>query len=158
MATSTSGNVVGFTTLYDLRRTKNVWMRASYTFSSPKERVMVPTPPLAWSIPACRTCVQSFHSASTSATASKGTVDFRYGEGTDYNGPMLFGKKILQRTGVNFVANLGSGTPCSHSSSIYNEGENRGTYTLDGTLNGATPRPAVHHRHGDRSGHPADLR
>ncbi len=64
-------------------------------------------------------------------------MDFRYGEGSDYNGPMLFGKPIFQRTGVNVVADLGSGTPYSRSSRVYNEGEGSGTYQLDGTLNGA---------------------
>ncbi|MFZ1658354.1 MAG: carboxypeptidase regulatory-like domain-containing protein [Flavobacteriales bacterium] len=132
------GNVVGFTTTYDLRRTKNVWMRASYTLQFAKGTGSDPNTTFGLinaGLPNLRTI---FPLSFDQRHRFQGTVDFRYGEGTDYNGPMLFGKKILQRTGVNFVANLGSGTPYSRSSSIYNEGENRGTYTLDGTLNGAT--------------------
>lgn len=49
------------------------------------------------------------------------TFDFRYGGGKDYNGPMLFGKPIFQRTGVNVVSILGSGTPYSRSSQVVNE-------------------------------------
>src|SRR5690606_38457867 len=51
---------------------------------------------------------------------------------------MLFGKKILQRTGINFVADLGSGTPYSRSSFVVPEatGQNL-NYRLDGSINGA---------------------
>ena len=34
-----------------------------------------------------------------------GTVDFRYGEGKDYNGPVMGGKQILKNTGLNMVVN-----------------------------------------------------
>jgi hypothetical protein len=43
------------------------------------------------------------------------TVDYRYGEGADYNGPVWFGKPVFQNTGINFIANLGSGTPYTAS-------------------------------------------
>jgi hypothetical protein len=38
-------------------------------------------------------------------------VDYRYGGGDDYNGPMFKGKQVLANTGMNFITNLGSGTP-----------------------------------------------
>ena len=65
------------------------------------------------------------------------TTDFRYGQGKDYNGPMLFGKPILQSTGLNVVTLLGSGTPYSSSSRIINEGEGIGVHSLDGSINGS---------------------
>ncbi|MBK9061067.1 MAG: hypothetical protein IPL81_14790 [Flavobacteriales bacterium] len=37
------GNVIGFTTTYDLRRTKNVWLRASYTLQFAKGTGSDPT-------------------------------------------------------------------------------------------------------------------
>jgi len=39
------------------------------------------------------------------------TIDYRYGEGAEYNGPVWFGKRIFENTGANVIANLGSGTP-----------------------------------------------
>jgi hypothetical protein len=39
------------------------------------------------------------------------TVDYHYGSGADYNGPVWFDKPVFENTGVNFIANLGSGTP-----------------------------------------------
>lgn len=131
------GNVIGFTTTYDLRRTKNVWMRASYTLQFAKGTGSDPNTTLSLinaGQPNLRTI---FPLSFDQRHRFQGTVDFRYGEGTDYNGPLVFGKKVFQRTGVNFVANLGSGTPYSRSSAIYNEAEGRGSYKLDGTLNGA---------------------
>ena len=132
------GNVIGFTSTYDLRRTKNVWMRASYTLQFAKGTGSDPNTTLSLvnsGQPNLRTI---FPLSFDQRHRFQGTIDFRYGEGTDYNGPMLFGKKIFQRTGVNIVADLGSGTPYSRSSRVYNEGENSGTYQLDGTLNGAS--------------------
>ncbi|MBK6411001.1 MAG: carboxypeptidase regulatory-like domain-containing protein [Flavobacteriales bacterium] len=131
------GNVIGFTTTYDLRRTKNVWLRASYTLQFAKGTGSDPNTTLSLinaNQPNLRTI---FPLSFDQRHRFQGTVDFRYGEGSDYNGPMLFGKKIFQRTGINVVADLGSGTPYSRSSRVYNEGEGSGTYLLDGSLNGA---------------------
>lgn len=131
------GNVIGFTTTYDLRRTKNVWLRASYTLQFAKGTGSDPNTTLSLinaNLPNLRTI---FPLSFDQRHRFQGTVDFRYGEGSDYNGPMLFGKRIFERTGINIVADLGSGTPYSRSSRVYNEGEGTGSYQLDGTLNGA---------------------
>lgn len=133
------GNVIGFTTTYDLRRTKNVWLRGSYTLQFAKGTGSDPNTTLALinaNQPNLRTI---FPLAFDQRHHFQATIDFRYGEGTDYNGPMLFGKKIFQRTGVNIVADLGSGTPYSRSGRIVGEAEftSVGTHQLDGTLNGA---------------------
>lgn len=131
------GNVIGFTSTYDLRRTKNVWLRASYTLQFAKGTGSDPNTTLSLinaGQPNLRTI---FPLSFDQRHRFQGTVDFRYGEGSDYNGPLLFGKRIFERMGVNIVADLGSGTPYSRSSMVYNEGEASGTYLLDGTLNGA---------------------
>ncbi len=133
------GNVIGFTSTYDLRRTKNVWMRASYTLQFAKGTGSDPNTTLSLinaNQPNLRTI---FPLSFDQRHRFQGTVDFRYGEGTDYNGPMLFGKRIFERTGINLVADLGSGTPYSRSARIVGEAEMSqvGTYQLDGTLNGA---------------------
>jgi hypothetical protein len=58
------------------------------------------------------------------------TIDYRYGEGKDYNGPKLFGKNILENTGINIVNIFGSGTPYSAQQFV-------GTSSLEGQVNGS---------------------
>lgn len=133
------GTVKGFTATYDLRRTGNVWMRASYTLQFADGTGSDPQTSLSL-INANQPNLRIINPLSFDQRHRfQATVDFRYGDGSDYNGPILFGKKILQRTGVNIVGDLGSGTPYSRSSQIVKEGEINGSrpYLLDGTVNGA---------------------
>lgn len=131
------GTVKGFTASFDLRRTGNVWMRVNYTLqfadgtgSGPNTGINL----INSGQPNLRTIAPlDFDQRHRFQT----TFDFRYGGGKDYNGPMLFGKPILQRTGVNVVSILGSGTPYSRSSQVVNEAVDAGNYRLEGTLNGA---------------------
>ncbi|MDL2261928.1 TonB-dependent receptor [Bacteroidales bacterium OttesenSCG-928-I21] len=108
------GTVKGFGVTYDLRRTANVTLRASYTlqfakgtgssYESGAEIVKSNKPNLRTTIPLD---FDQRHSFSV-------TLDYRYGgkvSGTPYNGPKIGGKNIFANTGVNFVANIGSGTP-----------------------------------------------
>ncbi|NUM71281.1 MAG: hypothetical protein HUU43_10560, partial [Ignavibacteriaceae bacterium] len=37
-------------------------------------------------------------------------LDYRYGEGKDYNGPVIMDKQILANSGLNMVFNAGSGS------------------------------------------------
>ncbi len=41
----------------------------------------------------------------------KGTIDYHYREGKDYNGPIVKGRKILENAGVNLIFNYTSGRP-----------------------------------------------
>lgn len=131
------GTVKGFTATFDLRQTGNVWMRASYTLQFADGTGSGPTTGITLinsGQPNLRTIAPlNFDQRHKFQT----TFDFRYGGGKDYNGPMLFGKPILSRTGVNVVSILGSGTPYSRSSQVVNEAEGTGSYRLDGSLNGA---------------------
>ncbi|WKZ66095.1 MAG: carboxypeptidase-like regulatory domain-containing protein [Flavobacteriales bacterium] len=131
------GTVKGFTATFDLRRTGNVWMRASYTLQFADGTGSGPTTGINLinsGQPNLRTISPlDFDQRHRFQT----TFDFRYGRGKDYNGPMLFGKPILQGTGVNMVNILGSGTPYSRSSQVVSEATGASNYRLDGTLNGA---------------------
>lgn len=131
------GTVKGFTTTFDLRQTGNIWMRASYTLQFADGTGSGPNTGLSLvnsGQPNLRTIAPlDFDQRHRFQT----TFDFRYGGGKDYNGPMLFGKPILSRTGVNVVSILGSGTPYSRSSIVFNEGAGTGSRALDGTLNGS---------------------
>ncbi|HQW07036.1 MAG TPA: carboxypeptidase-like regulatory domain-containing protein [Flavobacteriales bacterium] len=131
------GTVKGFAASFDLRRTGNVWMRASYTLQFADGTGSGPQTGLNLvnsGQPNLRTISPLDFDQRHRFTT---TFDFRYGGGKDYNGPMLFGAPILSRTGVNVVSILGSGTPYSRSSIVRNEGAATGTYSLEGTLNGA---------------------
>ncbi len=130
------GTVKGFTVAYDLRRTGNIWMRAAYTLqfaegtgsdaSSALNLVNTGQPNLRTIFP--------FNYDQRHAIQA--TVDYRFGEGTDYNGPVWFGKQFFKNTGANFVANLASGTPYSGQSNI--TAEALGTSgQLEGNPNGA---------------------
>ncbi len=131
------GTVKGFSATFDLRRTGNVWMRANYTLQFADGTGSGPTTGISLinsGQPNLRTIAPlDFDQRHRFQT----TIDFRYGGGKDYNGPMLFGKPIFQRTGVNIVSILGSGTPYSRSSQVVNEAAGSGNYRLEGSLNGA---------------------
>jgi len=127
------GTVKGFGATYDLRRTGNVTMRASYTlqfangtgssFESGAAIVKSDKPNLRTTIPL------DFDQRNNFAV----TVDYRYGgkvSGTPYNGPKLGGKSILANTGVNFVINAGSGSP-------YTKRNKPNAGTVVGSLNGS---------------------
>jgi hypothetical protein len=64
-------------------------------------------------------------------------LDYRYGDGKDYNGPVWFGKQVFANTGLNLIANLGSGTPYSNTKLATPIVNARNSGGLDGTLNGA---------------------
>lgn len=108
------GTVKGFGVTYDMRRTGNVTLRASYTlqfangtgssFESGAAIVMSDKPNLRTTIPL------DFDQRHNMAI----TVDYRYGgkvSGTPYNGPKIGGKSIFANTGINLVINSGSGSP-----------------------------------------------
>lgn len=133
------GTVKGLSVAFDLRRTNNVSMTANYTLQfadgtgssatsgyslanteQPNLRTMTPL---------------SFDQRHTISLS----VDYRYGHGKDYNGPILFGKKILQSAGFNALLSAGSGTPYSKQSNITQEaafGINDRS-TLEGTIYGS---------------------
>lgn len=133
------GTTKGLTLSYDLRRTGNITLRASYTlqFASatgssagssinlvnsgePNLRVIFPTD-------------------RDQRHVIVGAFDFRYGQGTDYNGPVIGGSQILSNAGLNIVGNLGSGTPYSQQQRVTGDAfiTPSGSPQLQGTVNGS---------------------
>ena len=133
------GTVKGMSVNFDLRRTGNVSMTANYTLqfadgtgssaSSGQSLVNTGQPNLRSTIPLA---FDQRHAISAS-------VDYRYGSGKDYNGPVLFGKNILSNAGANMVLSAGSGTPYSKQSNITQEAASgiNDRSTLEGSLNGS---------------------
>lgn len=136
------GTVKGFSLIYDLRRTGNVRMLANYTLqfadgtgsgaTSNLELTDTEQPNLRFMVPLDFDTRHSF-------TVS---LDYRYGEGSAYNGPMLWGKPILQNTGANLVFRTNSGTPYTRQLIATREGaaigwQDNGQRRVEGLVNGA---------------------
>jgi len=46
------------------------------------------------------------------------SIDYHYGSGKEYDGPVLFNKQVFANAGLNFVFRAGSGTPYTRQSNI----------------------------------------
>ncbi|MFN8153797.1 MAG: carboxypeptidase-like regulatory domain-containing protein [Bacteroidia bacterium] len=136
------GTVKGLSLSYDLRRTGNVRMMANYTLqfadgtgsgaNSNVELTDTEQPNIRFIVPLDYDTRHAF-------TVS---LDYRYGSGTAYNGPMLWGKPILQNTGANLVFRTNSGTPYTRQARPTREGatigwQDNGQRVVEGVINGA---------------------
>jgi outer membrane receptor protein involved in Fe transport len=139
------GTVKGYTVMYDLRRSSNVWVKASYTMQfadgtgsneeSASALIRSGQPNLRTTNPLS---FDRRHAIST-------VVDYRFDSGKRYNGPVITRKlsdgteksiKLLESTGVNFTFRGGSGVPYSKSSTVYASLLTGGAI-LQGSLNGS---------------------
>ena len=128
------GTIKGMTVAYDLRRSGNITLRASYTLQFAEGTGSDASSSLNLinsGQPNLRTIFPYSYDQRHQLT---GTIDFRYGEGKDYNGPVLGGKQIFKNAGINMVLNGSSGTPYSAQEQITPIGSSG---TLDGTVNGS---------------------
>lgn len=133
------GTVKGLSISYDLRRSGNVRMTTSYTLqfaegtgsddASNFNLINTGQPNLREIKPL------NFDQRHNIVTS----FDFRYGGGADYNGPMLFNKPFLARTGLNIVFRAGSGYPYSRQTNVTQEGAEllNERSTLEGNINGS---------------------
>ena len=109
------GTVKGLTLAYDLRRSGNIRLNASYTLQFADGTGSTTQTALALinaGLPNLRTIAPFNYDQRHRIVAN---VDYRYGAGAEYNGPMLGEVQLLANTGVNLIANLGSGTPYTAS-------------------------------------------
>lgn len=132
------GTVKGLTISYDLRRTGNVRMTAAYTLqfangtgsdaTSAASLVNSGEPNLRTIFPYSFDQRHGFNIV----------FDYRYGDGRDYNGPVIGEFGVLENTGLNIVTQIGSGTPYSAFKDAAGEALlTPGTDQLDGSLNGS---------------------
>lgn len=131
------GTVKGLTLAYDLRRTGNTRINANYTlqFASGTGSNSLSGLNLA---NAGQPSLQNISPLNFDQRhAINVTLDYRYGEGKDYNGPVWFDKQFFANTGLNLIANLGSGTPYSNTKRAVSVIDGRSSGGLAGTLNGA---------------------
>lgn len=133
------GTIKGMTVTYDMRRTGNLSIRMSYTLQFAEGTGSDANSALnlvSSGQPNLRTIFPFEYDQRHAVT---GVVDYRYGQGSKYNGPKIAGKNILENTGVNIVANVGSGTPYSRVQLVTQQALISGgaTASLDGSVNGS---------------------
>ncbi len=139
--------VKGLTVEYDLRRTNNVRARISYTLQFAEGTGSSPNTAAALvnaGLPNMRTI---FPLDWDRRHAFNIVLDYRFGEGKNYNGPtstknikgtdQVKTTQWLQNTGINFTLTGGSGTPYTKSENIIGVYGGGGSYVLDGTINGS---------------------
>lgn len=138
------GTVKGLTVSYDLRRTGNIRLNASYTLQFADGTGSTTTTALALinaGLPNLRT-INPFNYDQRHRIVAN--VDYRYGEGDDYNGPIwtrgsgdnVKQVQLLANTGINFIANLGSGTPYT-ASTIATPVTGEVSPSTEGSINGS---------------------
>ena len=136
------GTVKGTTISYDMRRTGNIRMTAAYTLqfangtgSDENSGEQLLTGLINAGYPNLRV-IAPYSYDTRHAFAI--TMDYRYGEGKDYNGPLLNDINIFENTGLNIVSNIYSGSPYSAQNFITNEGVfNPANAGMNGSTNGS---------------------
>ncbi|HRZ21744.1 MAG TPA: hypothetical protein P5184_08760, partial [Bacteroidales bacterium] len=140
------GTIKGLTLTYDLRRTGNTRVRASYTLQFADGTGSNPETAQAFirsGQPNLRTLnpldIDQRHRINLS-------FDYRWGEGAEYNGPVsrkqskdsekVRNIKWLEGTGINLTVFGGSGTPYTRSSEIY-PALVQNNLVIQGSLNGS---------------------
>ena len=119
---------------YDLRRTKNVTLGASYTLQFANGTGSSATTGLNTAnqgLPNLRTPMPLDFDQ---RHAFKVNLDFRL---ADDEGPVLFDKKIFQNMGLNLTLNAGSGEPYSRQSNVTNYITTIARPIMAGSLNGS---------------------
>ena len=131
------GTVKGLTVSYDMRRTGNIRMTANYTLQFADGTGSDATSAAGLinaGLPNLRTIFPySFDQRHAIAIM----LDYRYGEGKNYNGPKIGSFNVLENTGINIQSNINSGSPYSGQTFITDEAIGNLNAGLDGTLNGS---------------------
>ena len=132
------GTVKGLTIAYDLRRTGNVSLKASYTLQFAEGTGSNQTTALSLINAGKDNLKVTSPYSFDQRHGITGVFDFRYGEGKDYNGPVLWDKQVLNRFGFNISANVGSGVP--YSGQVNSTGTGfftpTGSALINGSING----------------------
>lgn len=132
------GTIKGLTAAFDLRRSGNITIRAAYTLQFAEGTGSDPQSQQALinsGQPNLRTIFPYNYDQRHQLTM---TLDYRYGEGEDYNGPVIGKTQLFKNMGANIVSYFASGTPYSAQDGIiptaFIAGNSGG---IKGTVNGS---------------------
>ena len=136
------GTVKGLTVAYDLRRTGNVRMTVAYTLQFANGTGSDATSSASLlgglqnaGLPNLRSV---FPYSYDQRHAFNISLDYRYGAGADYNGPMIGDVKIFENTGLNIITNIYSGSPYTSQTNVTSDAFiNPSASGLTGTVNGS---------------------
>jgi hypothetical protein len=132
------GTIKGTTFAYDMRRTGNIRMTAAYTLQFANGTGSDANSSLGLINAGLPNLRAIFPYSNDTRHAFAITMDYRYGEGKDYNGPVIKNFNVLENTGLNVVSNINSGSPYSSQSFITNQGAmSPQAAGLNGTTNGS---------------------
>jgi hypothetical protein len=137
------GTVKGVTASYDLRRTKNVRVRASYTLQFDNKTGASATTASALIAAGVPNLRSTYPSNSDRRHSFNLTLDYRFKGGKEYNGPVINRKnsdkkpiQIFANTGFALTVNGGSGAPYTAARKVLSPIQG-GTSLLQGTYNGS---------------------
>ena len=136
------GTVKGLTLTYDLRRTGNIRMTASYTLQFAEGTGSNPASNARLIAQQGQTNLREpkplDFDQRHQLTAS---LDYHYGKGKDYTGPTWFDSQVFANAGLNMTFRAGSGTPYTRKKNITPEADfttaANGRFQLDGQINGS---------------------
>jgi len=114
--------VKGMTVSYDLRETKNLTIRGSYTLQFAEGTGSNSTSQLNLArsgVPNLRAPIRLNYDQRHQIVAN---IDYHYGSGTKYNGPLIGNTQILKNTGANLQIRGGSGEPYNPQSNYTSTG------------------------------------
>ena len=131
------GTVKGMTLSYDLRQTGNIRMTANYTLQFAEGTGSDATSANALIQAGLPNLRNIFPYSYDQRHAFAITFDYRYGEGEDYNGPMVGKLKLFENMGLNLFTNINSGSPYSNQTFITDAAIGNLAAGLNGTLNGS---------------------
>jgi len=108
----------GMTVSYDLRQTQNLTVRASYTLQFAEGTGSNATTGLNLARSGQPNLRAPIRLGYDQRHQIVGNIDYRYGSGRDYNGPVVGEKQIFKNTGVNLQIRGGSGVPYNPQSNF----------------------------------------
>ncbi len=137
------GTVKGLTASYDLRRTKNARVRASYTLQFASMTGSSTTTAAALISAGVPNLRSTFPTSEDRRHSLNLTFDYRFKDGKDYDGPVTVRKNAdkapiqwLANTGLSLTASGGSGTPYTAAREVTSP-ITAGTNLLQGTYYGS---------------------
>lgn len=110
--------VKGMTVSYDLRQTKNLTIRASYTLQFAEGTGSSATTGLNLARSGQGNLRAPIRLSYDQRHQIVANVDYRYGTGSDYDGPVIGNFKLFESTGANFQIRGGSGVPYNPQSNF----------------------------------------